>query len=95
MRRRAVISGGIAVFLRRQIERFEDGEFRLDLFAFYRLVFPVLAPEAKTFLDANHYWALAAALQNVATGETPRLLRSRRDWLRWRWPTTWPGSSER
>jgi predicted phage terminase large subunit-like protein len=47
---------------------------RLDFFAFYRLVFSTLAPEAQSFLDAKHYQALAAALQKVVTGETPRLL---------------------
>jgi predicted phage terminase large subunit-like protein len=47
---------------------------RLNLYAFYRLMFGVLAPDAKEFVESNHYFALAAALQKVVSGETPRLL---------------------
>jgi hypothetical protein len=59
---------------RRMVREHARKAARLDLFSFYRLIFPTLAPEAKTFLDARHYQALAAALQKFVTGETPRLL---------------------
>ena len=46
---------------------------REDFYSFYRMIFPVLAPEA-TFQDAWHFRAMAVALQKVVTGETKRLL---------------------
>ena len=48
-------------------------EARDNFYAFYRRVFPALAPEA-TFSFAPHFRALARALEKVATGETRRLL---------------------
>ena len=42
-------------------------------YGFYRLMFPILAPDEKEFIASNHYLALATALQKVVTGETPRL----------------------
>lgn len=47
---------------------------RADFFAFYRLVFQQLAPEVTSFATSSHYRVLAAALQRVVSGETPRLL---------------------
>jgi|SRR5579863_317421 len=46
---------------------------RERFFAFYRLLFPTLAPEA-TFSGALHFQALARALERVANGEIRRLL---------------------
>ena len=46
---------------------------RTSLYAFYRLVFPALAPEA-SFSPAPHFRVLARALEKVGTGETRRLL---------------------
>jgi predicted phage terminase large subunit-like protein len=46
---------------------------RERFFAFYRLMFPTLAPEA-TFSGALHFRVLARALERVANGETRRLL---------------------
>ncbi len=46
---------------------------RERFFAFYRLMFPMLAPEA-TFSGAQHFRALAHVLERVASGEVRRLL---------------------
>ncbi len=46
---------------------------RSNFYAFYRLGFPALAPEA-SFSNSPHYRVLAQALEKVATGETRRLL---------------------
>ena len=46
---------------------------RRNFYAFYRLGFPALAPEA-SFSSSPHYRVLAQALEKVATGETRRLL---------------------
>ena len=46
---------------------------RERFFAFYRLMFPTLAPEA-TFSGALHFRVLARALERVANGETRRLM---------------------
>lgn len=44
-----------------------------NFYAFYRLVFPTLAPEA-TFSASPHFRVLARALEKVANGESRRLL---------------------
>ena len=46
---------------------------RTSFYAFYRLVFPALAPEA-SFSDSLHFRVLARALEKVGTGQTRRLL---------------------
>ena len=46
---------------------------RERFFAFYRLMFPVLAPEA-TFSGARHFQVMARMLERVAKGEIRRLL---------------------
>jgi hypothetical protein len=46
---------------------------RERFFAFYRFMFPTLAPEA-TFSGALHFQLLARALERVAIGETRRLI---------------------
>ncbi|HYA73815.1 MAG TPA: hypothetical protein VEF36_11740, partial [Roseiarcus sp.] len=59
-------------FRHRQRERV--GALARDrFFAFYRLLFPVLAPEA-TFSNALHFRVLARMLERVAAGEVRRLL---------------------
>jgi hypothetical protein len=60
--------------LRRQAREVARSGAREEFFLFYRLMFPILAPEEKVFIESKHYLALATALQKVVTGETPRLL---------------------
>ena len=43
---------------------------RTSFYAFYRLVFPALAPEA-SFSDSLHFRVLARALEKVGTGTFP------------------------
>ena len=49
---------------------------REEFYSFYRLMFPVLAPDEKTFIESKHFQVMATALQKVVTGETPRLLNA-------------------
>lgn len=60
--------------LRHEIREVARNSARKDFFTFYRLVFQQLAPEVTRFATSPHYRALAAALQRVVSGETPRLL---------------------
>jgi predicted phage terminase large subunit-like protein len=64
--------GSLDEFRFRQRERLR-ALARERFFAFYRLMFPTLAPEA-TFSGALHFRALAHALERVANGERRRLL---------------------
>jgi predicted phage terminase large subunit-like protein len=45
---------------------------RTDLYVFFRVMFPILAP-GQPFIDARHFRVIATALQKVATGEIKRL----------------------
>jgi predicted phage terminase large subunit-like protein len=64
--------GSLDEFRHRQRERIR-ALARERFFAFYRLQFPTLAPEA-TFSGANHFRVMARALERVANGEARRLL---------------------
>ena len=44
---------------------------RQHLYPFYRLIFPVLAPQAGWFIPARHFQVLCTALEKVVTGATP------------------------
>lgn len=46
---------------------------RDNLYGFYRLIFPTLAPEA-SFSSSPHFRVLARALEKVATGQSRRLM---------------------
>jgi len=58
---------------RRQQRGLVRAHARTSLYGFYRLVFPVLAPEA-SFSFSPHFRVLARALEKVGTGETRRLM---------------------
>jgi predicted phage terminase large subunit-like protein len=66
------LHGSLDDFRHRQRERVR-ALARERFFAFYRLMFPTLAPEA-TFSGARHFRVLARALERVASGEIRRLL---------------------
>src|SRR5271165_7245970 len=58
---------------RRQQRGLVRAHARTSLYGFYRLVFPVLAPEA-SFSFSPPFRVLARALEKVGTGETRRLM---------------------
>ena len=66
------MDGSAAEFRYQQRERLR-ALARERFFAFYRLMFPTLAPEA-SFSGALHFQVLARALERVANGETRRLM---------------------
>lgn len=59
--------------IRRCHREFVRAHARTNLYAFYRLVFPALAPEA-SFSDSPHFRVLARALEKVGSGQSRRLL---------------------
>ncbi len=59
--------------IRAMVRQAARAHARDNFYSFYRMIFPVLAPEA-TFQEASHFRAMAVALQKVVTGESKRLL---------------------